>query len=74
MDRDLETQKRDEKLQQYAMEPAQRVPFSVNWHKWFPPWLRRGDRDMHKPDPYTITDTFTSNDWAFLLRDCQVWR
>jgi hypothetical protein len=74
MDEDLEIRKCDKKLQRYAREPAQRAPFKVDWQKWLPPWIRRGDRDLHKPDPWTITDTFTSNDWAFLMRDSLVWR
>jgi hypothetical protein len=73
MDEDLDIHKCDKKLQWYAREPVQRAPFEVDWQKWLPPWICHGDRNLHKPDPWTITDTFTSNDWAFLMRDSLVW-
>jgi hypothetical protein len=43
-----------------------RPPRKEPWHTWYPAWVRRDARDMHKPPP--DTKAFSSNDWA--MYDC----
>jgi hypothetical protein len=56
------------------MEPTPDFLRDRDWDEYYPSWPRRGDDDVNpKPDPMTLTHTFSSNDHALLRNSCLLW-